>query len=134
MNAPMKLHSQSASAAPRYANDLDERGSVEASLMLIPTTILFLLVLQIIVAGSWQSVASTRLHSYLMSSVIDGSDTRNSYLDGGSETGLSRVTVREEGLPGDGELLFGSAKVKVPVISSLIGSEITMSASSIAVR
>ena len=47
-----------------------ESGSVESGLVLIPTTIFFLLILQLIVAGSWQVLERARLHDFVIKSIM----------------------------------------------------------------
>lgn len=47
-----------------------ENGSIEAGLVLIPTTLFFLMVIQIIVAGSWQVLERSNLHNLVIRSNI----------------------------------------------------------------
>ncbi len=46
--------------------DRSEAGSVEAGLVLIPTTLFFIILLQIVLAGSWQVMGRAKLHDYVL--------------------------------------------------------------------
>jgi hypothetical protein len=46
--------------------DRSQVGSVEAGLVLIPTTIFFIILLQIVLAGSWQVMGRANLHDYVL--------------------------------------------------------------------
>lgn len=48
----------------------NERGTIEAGLVIIPTTILFLMILQIIFAGSFQIIERTKLHNLVIESSL----------------------------------------------------------------
>ena len=52
---------------------LMQRGTVEAGLVLIPTTVFFLMALQLLLAGSWQSIERARLHDLVIESSIKSS-------------------------------------------------------------
>ena len=67
----------------------DDRGTIEAGLVIIPTTLLFLMILQIIFAGSLQIVERAKLHNL----VIESSLAEVSGDDHG--TGESRLSERE---------------------------------------
>ena len=47
-----------------------QRGSIEAGLVLIPTTLFFLAALQLLLAGSWQTIERARLHDIVIESSI----------------------------------------------------------------
>ena len=51
-----------------------EKGSVEAGLVLIPTTLFFLMVIQIIIVGSWQVIERSNLHDLVIRSNITYGD------------------------------------------------------------
>lgn len=51
-----------------------EKGSVEAGLVLIPTTLFFLMVIQIIIAGSWQVLERSNLHDLVIRSSITNNE------------------------------------------------------------
>jgi len=88
----------------------DEEGSVEAGLMFIPTTALFLLLLQLVVAGSMQTVGTMNIQSWLNKSALYG-------LDGDVTEQIERSS-----LPGGGELLTLKKRTLVPRISAFTGS------------
>lgn len=46
--------------------DRSEVGSIEAGLVLIPTTLFFIILLQIVLAGSWQVMGRAKLHDYVV--------------------------------------------------------------------
>jgi hypothetical protein len=88
----------------------DEEGSVEAGLMFIPTTAFFLLVLQLVVAGSMQTIETMNIQSWLNKSSFYG-------LDGEISEQIERST-----LPGGGDLLTFKQRTSVPKISPFTGS------------
>jgi hypothetical protein len=69
--------------------DVSEKGSVDAGLTLIPTTIFFLVLLQVILAGSWQVMERAKLHDLLIRDSITASapTTAGSSLNKPSESG-----------------------------------------------
>jgi hypothetical protein len=46
--------------------DRSEAGSIEAGLVLIPTTLFFIILLQIVLVGSWQVMGRAKLHDYVV--------------------------------------------------------------------
>lgn len=88
--------------------EYDEEGSVEAGLTLIPTTAFFLLVLQLVVAGSVKTVETMKLQSWLNKSALYAVDGEIS----------NRILVSS--LPGGGELLMADEVSKVPLIASQV--------------
>jgi hypothetical protein len=91
-----------------------EEGSIEAGLTLIPTTAFFLLVLQLVVVGTYKTVETLNLQSWLNKSAlfaIDGS-SENKYV-GGKVNALKSFQ-----LPGGGELLLAESTSAPPIISS----------------
>lgn len=50
-----------------------QRGSIESGLVLIPTTLFFLAALQLLLAGSWQTIERARLHNLVIESSIQES-------------------------------------------------------------
>lgn len=50
----------------RIQHEPEEVGSIEAGLTLIPVTLLFLLLVQIVLTGSWQVQDRARLHDYVI--------------------------------------------------------------------
>jgi hypothetical protein len=81
---------------------LDEKGTVEAGLVIIPTTLLFLMILQILFAGSWQVMERAKLHDLVVRSSLSeatregssGDSKNNSYF---GEYGGQRVGSRANG-------------------------------------
>ena len=91
--------------------DVDrEEGSIEAGLTLIPTTAFFLLVLQLVVAGSVKTVETMKLQSWLNKSALYAVDGEIS----------DRVIVSS--LPGGGELLMAEESSRVPSIATSGGA------------
>lgn len=83
-----------------------EEGSIEAGLTLIPTTAFFLLVLQLVVAGSVKTVETMKLQSWLNKSALYAVDGEIS----------NRILVSS--MPGGGELLMVDESSRVPSLSS----------------
>lgn len=54
-----------------------ERGSIESGLVLIPTTLFFLMILQVLLAGSWQTIERARLHDLVIENSIKDSLSTN---------------------------------------------------------
>jgi hypothetical protein len=84
----------------------DEEGSVEAGLTFIPTTAFFLLLLQLVVAGSVKTIETMNLQSWINKSALYAIDGE-----------VSREIVTTS-LPGGGELLTLKDSTSVPEISS----------------
>jgi hypothetical protein len=57
-------------ASPSADERSMERGSIESGLVLIPTTLFFLAALQLLLAGSWQTIERARLHDLVIKSSI----------------------------------------------------------------
>jgi hypothetical protein len=76
---------------------IEEKGTVEAGLVIIPTTLLFLMILQILFAGSWQVMERAKLHDLVVRSSLSeatregssGDSKNNSYFGeyGGQKIG-----------------------------------------------
>lgn len=88
-----------------------EEGSIEAGLTLIPTTAFFLLVLQLVVAGSMQTFETMNLQSLL--------NRRALYAVDGEVPGR----VLSSPLPGGGELLLADVNSNAPSMMET-GSEL----------
>ena len=58
---------------------LDEKGTVEAGLVVIPTTLLFLAILQILFAGSWQVMERAKLHDLVISTSLSEAAREGSF-------------------------------------------------------
>ena len=100
-----------------------ESGSIEASLVLIPTTILFLLIIQLIIAQSWQSLETAKLHDEVNRILISTPNNQlyqlESQLSGKNEFELSR----------DQKVLTITRHIAIPIVSKLIGDKATVRAS-----
>ena len=91
-----------------------EEGSVEAGLTLIPTTAFFLLVLQLVVVGTYKTIENLNLQSWLNKSAlfaIDGS-SENKFVGGKINA------IKSFQLPGGGELLLAESTSAPPIISA----------------
>ena len=91
-----------------------EDGSIEAGLTLIPTTAFFLLVLQLVVVGTYKTIENLNLQSWLNKSAlfaIDGS-SENKYVGGKINA------IKSFQLPGGGELLLAESTSTPPIISA----------------
>lgn len=105
----------------------DDSGSVEAGLVLIPTTIFFLLILQLIVAGSAKTLETMQLQSRLNQGALYASNQ------------LKSDQISSWDLPGGGEVLTVKTKTDVANIGQLLGnffhsSKLQVSNYAIAVR
>ena len=104
------------------SNQSDE-GSIEAGIALVPVTILFLLVLQLILAGSWQSLETARLHDQVNRILITNPKaglTEFSDAISGSE-------VKIQLLP-QGRLITVVKRIPIQIISSLLGNRASIRA------
>ena len=88
----------------------DEIGSVESGLVLIPTMIFFLALIQIVTMGSFQLVDKASLHSLLIKQEIEGK-----YL-AEFEDGFPRSKVNFEShyIPGVGDLQIARSQRTIP--------------------
>lgn len=95
--------------------DSREDGSIEAGLTLIPTTAFFLLVLQLVIAGSIKTFETMNLQGWLNQKALYAGD------------GEMPGRVLSSPLPGGGELLMADASSKAPSMmetaSELIGEK-----------
>lgn len=94
-----------------------ECGSVEAGLAIIPTTLFFLLVLQIVLAGSWQVIEQTRLHNLIVKSEISGDEVAADSLE------RSHIVVERSEVTGIGELTRYEMRTELPGFSALLPSK-----------
>ena len=105
----------------------DDDGSIEAGMAFIPTTAFFLLVLQLVVAGSFQTIETIELQSWLNKSslyAIDGlgvselslRNDRNHHL---AASEVSNRQVEEIEFEDGAKVLIAKSRSKVPVISEL---------------
>jgi hypothetical protein len=106
-----------------------DEGSVEAGLTLIPTTAFFLLVMQLVITGSFQVMETIDLQSTLRRTALFGSE--------GSEFAFAHsriVNQKSAEIPGGGELLIAESVTRVPTISSLAPKNVGASSHVIVVR
>lgn len=84
-----------------------QRGSIESGLVLIPTTLFFLMALQVLLAGSWQTIERARLHDLVIESSIKESLGGSSPLFEGDSTYLSggSLSIRAGTMNGQEALL-----------------------------
>lgn len=95
---------------------------------LIPTTAFFLLVMQLVISGSFQVVETIDLQNFATRSALADSSDVEFALD-------NEKRVRSEllPLPGGGELLLVKSQVKTPRVTQLANPK-TMNAQSLAIR
>lgn len=90
----------------------DEIGSVESGLVLIPTMIFFLTLIQIVIMGSFQLVDKASLHSLVIKRDIEGQFPAE------MEDGFPRGEVNFEShyIPGVGDLQIARSQRAVPTL------------------
>jgi len=109
-----------------------ESGSVESALSLIPTTAFFLLVLQLMLSGSWQLLDKINISNTINRTALFSAKA--------GETAFYTLESRREidqevlALPGGGEIITYSSTLDIPVITNLSGSAIKMKSEGIAIR
>lgn len=84
---------------------LDEKGTVEAGLVVIPTTLLFLAILQILFAGSWQVMERANLHDLVISTSLSEAAREGSFEESKENSFVSEYGSQKagSGTYGDGE-------------------------------
>jgi hypothetical protein len=95
----------------------DERGTVEAGMALIPTTAFFLLVMQLVISGSFQVIETIDLQNVATRSALADSGKVDFVFDNERRTGSESLQ-----LPGGGELLLVSSQVKSPRVTQFANS------------
>jgi hypothetical protein len=112
----------------RKVRDLqDERGSIESGLVMIPVTILFLALIQIVVAGALQIQNKAELHSYLINNEVMGQELQsriNLKMETNSEPENpsnftdkdfgGRITVENHNIFGLGQLNIARSERSIP--------------------
>jgi hypothetical protein len=98
-----------------------EEGSVEAGLILIPLTALFLLIAQVIVAGSWQSLETSRFHDQVNRMVISHPGAGSSELRQALSESIQLSSLVIDELP-QGRIITAVKAVKIPIVSRLLGN------------
>ncbi|MGA1402051.1 MAG: hypothetical protein ACO312_02815 [Candidatus Nanopelagicaceae bacterium] len=109
-----------------------ESGSVESALSLIPTTAFFLLILQLMLSGSWQLLDKIDISNAINRTALfsaEAGKTAFYALDRGRE-----IDQEVLALPGGGEIIIYSSTLDIPVITNLSGSAIKMKSEGIAIR
>jgi hypothetical protein len=109
-----------------------ESGSVESALSLIPTTAFFLLILQLMLSGSWQLLDKIDISNAVNRSALFSAkpgETAFYAIDG-------RREIRQEvlAIPGGGEIITYSSTIDIPMITNLSGQAIKMKSEGIAIR
>lgn len=93
----------------------DERGSVEAGLTLIPLTTLFLLLIQLVVAGQWQTSESFFLHDLVIRSQVLEGGIPDIASDGGRSE-KRKLIVEDEYVDGVGVLKKYELRSSIPLL------------------
>lgn len=110
-------------------NWCSEAGSIEAGLTIIPTTIFFLVVLQIVISGSFQVVGNMNLQNLVTRKALGAPvATELTSLNG------AQISYQVEDLPGGGELITAKSFVTTPLLSSLIALNPTMKTQALAIK
>jgi len=91
-----------------------QSGTVESALVLIPTILLFLSVLQIAASVLGRGVAVNQLQGEVSRAALFGSSSMNS-TNQRSSPEISRQT-----LPGGGAVVIGSQRVLIPTLTPLL--------------
>lgn len=114
-----------------------EDGSVEAGLTFIPTTAFFLLVIQLVISGSFQVFETMNLQSLVTkvalgeeSELVRNGSTGNGLTGNGVDSGIEYT---KESLPGGGEVILVNSKISTPQISNLLGGKVVMKAQAMAI-
>ncbi len=95
----------------RRADASNDRGSVESALVLIPTTALFLLFLQLLVAITWRNSDLLTLQSDITKKAIGSSEFLSDH---------PGLTLSQKEIPGGGELIVAEKVTYFPVITPLL--------------
>jgi len=92
----------------------DNRGTIEAGLVIIPTTLLFLMILQIIFAGSLQIVERAKLHNLIIeSSLAEVSGDHNGTGESSLQSEKLQQELRRSFLPIAESVLKGRQRLRV---------------------
>ncbi|NBN91740.1 MAG: hypothetical protein EB009_02495 [Actinobacteria bacterium] len=109
-----------------------ERGSVESALSLIPTTAFFLLIIQLMLSGSWQLLDKIDISNAVNRSALFSKEPGEPTLYAlDSKRGIVQKVLA---LPGGGEIITYSSTLDIPLITSLSGQAIKMKSEGIAIR
>jgi hypothetical protein len=86
---------------------LDEKGTVEAGLVIIPTTLLFLVILQVLFAGSWQVMERAKLHDLVISTSLSEAAREGSFEESKENSFVSEYGSQKAGSGAYGEGAYG---------------------------
>ena len=86
---------------------LDEKGTVEAGLVVIPITLLFLAILQILFAGSWQVMERAKLHDLVISTSLSEAAREGSFDEIKENSLVSEYGSQEAGSSTYGDGAYG---------------------------
>ena len=110
----------------RWFND---RGSVESGLTLIPTTAFFLLILQLVLSGSFQVIEVMNLQSYVTRKALGQQMPSELY-----KSREASYESEEFGLPGGGRMIAAESELGTPQLSNLIMFKPKVKAQAIAIE
>jgi hypothetical protein len=93
---------------------LDEKGTVEAGLVVIPTTLLFLAILQILFAGSWQVMERAKLHDLVISTSLYEAAREGSFEESKENSFVSEYGSQKAGSGTYGDGAYGDVEFADP--------------------
>lgn len=93
---------------------LDEKGTVEAGLVIIPTTLLFLVILQVLFAGSWQVMERAKLHDLVISTSLSEAAREGSFEESEENSFVSEYGSQEAGSGTYGDGAYGDVEFADP--------------------
>ena len=93
---------------------LDEKGTVEAGLVVIPITLLFLAILQILFAGSWQVMERAKLHDLVISTSLSEAAREGSFEESKENSFVSEYGSQKAGSGAYGEGAYGEVEFADP--------------------
>jgi hypothetical protein len=93
---------------------LDEKGTVEAGLVIIPTTLLFLVILQVLFAGSWQVMERAKLHDLVISTSLSEAAREGSFEESKENSFVSEYGSQKAGSGAYGEGAYGDVEFADP--------------------
>lgn len=123
---------QTGASSDFFQLDVSENGSIDAGLTLIPATIFFLILLQIILAGSWQVMERAKLHDLLIRDSISastptaaGSSFNKPNVNRSADTNQNadnETLITSKRTSEYGDIYEYESKKKVPLFSALLES------------
>jgi hypothetical protein len=93
---------------------LDEKGTVEAGLVIIPTTLLFLVILQVLFAGSWQVMERAKLHDLVISTSLSEAAREGSFEESKENSFVSEYGSQKAGSGAYGDGAYGDVEFADP--------------------